>query len=169
VAVSADENKARFLQYFDRIFNRCDPDATAEAFAPDIVFHAPIRPEAMRGPGEVQQWAARLRAGFPDLHITIEDLLAEGDTVMARWSWTGTHRGEFEGIPPTGRRVSARALEIYRFVDGRVQEVWLELDPMHLLRQLGVMPPLESVPRPAIWLMSRLSRRRADAAARVAP
>ncbi len=158
--MSSEENKARFRHYFEEIFNKGNLAVTEEAFAPNLVFHSPIRPEPMRGPEALKQWVTRLHAGFPDIHITIEDLFAEGDKVMARWTWRGTHQGEFEGLPPTGKQVTARAIEIYRFAGGKVEEVWLELDPMHLLQQLGIMPPMEKVPRPVIWLMSRLSRLR---------
>jgi steroid delta-isomerase-like uncharacterized protein len=166
--LTAAELKERFLYYFEEIFNKRNLAATEQAFAPNLVFHSPIRPEAMRGTEELKQWAVRLSTGFPDIHIVIDDIVAEGETIVARWSWQGTHRGPFEGIPPTGKRVSAHAIEIYRFAGDRIEEVWLELNPMDLLQQLGVMPPLDSMPRPLLWLMSRLSRRRARRQARSA-
>ena len=83
-----------------------------------------------------------IRAAFPDSHHTIEDLIAEGDKVVTRFTWTGTHRGEFEGIPPSGRRISVGGIWIHRLEGGRIVEGrdWGLVDWMSLLRQLGALP-----------------------------
>jgi steroid delta-isomerase-like uncharacterized protein len=81
---------------------------------------------------------ARLRAAFPDLRVEINDLIAEGDKVVARNTVTGTHRGEFMGIPPTGRRVAYDEIFVVRFADGRIAETWGVVDLASLMRQLGV-------------------------------
>ncbi len=81
-----------------------------------------------------------LRNAFPDITYTIEDLIAEGDKVVARWSAQGTHRGDFMGIPPTNKQVRFSEIEIIRVVDGKAVEEWEELDRLGLMTQLGVIP-----------------------------
>ena len=83
---------------------------------------------------------ARLHRAYPDLHITIEDLIAEGDKVVSRNSVTGTHRGEYMGIPPTGKSVTYNEIFILRFLNGRIAETWGVVDVFSQLKQLGVIP-----------------------------
>jgi predicted ester cyclase len=80
---------------------------------------------------------------FPDLRLTVEDIFSEGDMVAARLTFQGTHRGEFQGIPPTGKQVAFSSIEVDRVVDGKVQEHWVELDQLGLMRQLGAIPEPE--------------------------
>jgi predicted ester cyclase len=80
------------------------------------------------------------RAAFPDGHTTIEDTFAEGDTVVTRWTFRGTHRGEFASLPPTGRRVEMTGINIDRTADGRFIKRWYEMDRLGLMRQLGAAP-----------------------------
>jgi predicted ester cyclase len=89
------------------------------------------------------QFIASFAEAFPDLWLTVEDILSEGDMVAARVAFRGTHRGEFQGIPPTGKEVAFSSIEIDRMVDGKVQEHWFELDQLGLMRQLGVLPEPE--------------------------
>jgi steroid delta-isomerase-like uncharacterized protein len=80
------------------------------------------------------------RSAFPDMRVTIEDLVAEGDKVAARWSVTGTHRGELMGIPATGKRVTVTGIEINRFAGGKLVEHWESFDQLSMMQQLGVVP-----------------------------
>ena len=82
------------------------------------------------------------RAAFPDSHHTVEDLIAEGDKVVTRFTWSGTHRGEFMGVPPTGRRVAVGGIWIHRVIGGRIVEGrdWGQVDWLGLLQQLGAPP-----------------------------
>jgi predicted ester cyclase len=77
---------------------------------------------------------------FPDLHLTIEDLIAEGDKVVDRQTARGTHQGTFMGIPPTGKQITVTAMNISRIVGGKIVEHWVELDTLGMLQQLGVVP-----------------------------
>jgi predicted ester cyclase len=77
---------------------------------------------------------------FPDLRLTVEDLMAEGDRVAARVTFRGTHKGPFQGIPPTNRQVTFTSIEMNRMVDGKVAEHWVEIDLLGLLQQLGAVP-----------------------------
>jgi steroid delta-isomerase-like uncharacterized protein len=93
--------------------------------------------QASRG---VKQVIAAYRAAFPDVHITIEDLVSEGDKVAERWTMRGTHKGEFAGIPATGKQVTSTGLVIVRIADGKVAEIWGASDQLGLMRQLGAIP-----------------------------
>jgi predicted ester cyclase len=98
------------------------------------------------GPLDSEAWTqfiASFAEAFPDLRLTVEDILSEGDVVAARIAFHGTHRGEFQGIPPTNKQVAFSGIEIDRMVDGKVQEHWFELDQLGLMRQLGALPEPE--------------------------
>jgi len=82
-------------------------------------------------------------AGCPDLHITIDQLVAEGDMVTKRWTYHATHTGDLAGLPPTGKRITMRGLELFRLLDGKIVECWLGYDNLSLMQQLGVIPTLE--------------------------
>jgi predicted ester cyclase len=80
----------------------------------------------------------RMRAGFPDLHFTLDDVLSDGDRVVVRWTMTGKQQGPYMGIAPTGKSVALTAIAIYRMIDGRAVEQWSVVDRLGLLQQLGV-------------------------------
>lgn len=83
-------------------------------------------------------------SAFPDWHETIEDIIAEGDRVWVRITYTGTHRGEFMGLAPTGKKVTSRAVDIYRVVDGKLAEYWNVTDNVGIFRQIGALEVTES-------------------------
>jgi steroid delta-isomerase-like uncharacterized protein len=87
-----------------------------------------------------RQYSEVMVTAFPDLERTIEDLVAEGDKVVARWTAKGTHTGDFQGIPPTGRVATSSGITIFRIADGRIVEEWSESDMLGLLQQLGAIP-----------------------------
>ncbi len=93
-----------------------------------------------KGPAGVKRLAAMVHASFPDLHFTIEDMVAEGDKVAYRYSVRGTHQGDFMGIAPTGKQFAVTGIHTYRVGDGKLQEDWVNWDTLRLLRQLGVLP-----------------------------
>jgi steroid delta-isomerase-like uncharacterized protein len=97
--------------------------AIDEIVEPDVLFHAPVPSGATGAQALKQVWPVLLRA-YPDLHITIEDLIEEGDKVVSRNTVTGTHKGEYMGLPPTGKTVTYREIFIYRFANGRIAEIW---------------------------------------------
>ena len=94
----------------------------------------------MVNPDEAKGFAATWRGSFPDWHSTFEELVAEGDRVAERWTGRGTHRGELQGIPPTGKRVEVPGSVFYRIVEGKIVEFRGQLDMMGMMQQLGVMP-----------------------------
>ncbi|GAA0273956.1 ester cyclase [Streptomyces polychromogenes] len=110
-----------------------------EVFAPDVLFHAPVPNGATGAQALKQVWVVLLRA-FPDLHVTVEDVIAEGDKVVFRNTVTGTHQGDYRGLPPTGKPVRYGEIFIFRFAGGRIAEVWGVVDVLAQLRQLGLVP-----------------------------
>lgn len=95
---------------------------------------------AVTAPRALKEVFARLHRAYPDLHVTIEDLIAEGDRVVSRNSVTGTHRGEYMGIQPTGKSVSYNEMFLLRFRNGRIAETWAVVDVLSQMRQLGAIP-----------------------------
>ena len=136
--MSTEENKALVHHAYEEL-NKGNLTYIDEGFAADIVVHAPGGYEA-HGLEEGKQLFARLWRAFPDHHETIDDMVAEGDKVVARVRWTGKHQGDFQGIAPTGKQVTLRAITIYRIVGGKIAEVWEEADIFGMTRQLGVIP-----------------------------
>jgi predicted ester cyclase len=112
-----------------------------ELIAPDAVISTPL-PVESSGPQIIKDGFAMLRRAYPDLRITTEDMIAEGDKVVARNTVTGTHRGEYMGIAPTGNEVTYKEIFIARFRDGQIVETWGVVDVLAQLRQLGAAPSL---------------------------
>jgi predicted ester cyclase len=115
---------------------------------PEALNHDPALPAQMRdlrGPDAVKRIATMYRAAFPDLRMTVDDVIASGDKVVLRWHSDGTHRGELAGLAPTGVHASATGISIDRWQDGKIVEAWAEWDNMGLARQLGAAPPEGSV------------------------
>jgi steroid delta-isomerase-like uncharacterized protein len=137
--MSTEANKALARRVLEEMFNKGNLDVADELLAPDYVDHDPTLPEDVHGPEGFKQYVATYRAAFPDLHVQIEDQIAEGDRVATRWTGTGTHNGELAGIAPTGKRVTLPGMEIVRIVNGKLVEGWESYDSGTLMRQLGVM------------------------------
>ena len=136
--MSVEEHKAIQRRVYE-LFSSGNQEALEEVIAPDAVDHnAP--PGLAPGLEGVRQTLGMFRAAFPDLRITAEDLLAEGDRVAARITATGTHRGEFQGLPPTGKQVTISGIEIVRIANGRVVERWGQFDNLGMLQQMGALP-----------------------------
>jgi steroid delta-isomerase-like uncharacterized protein len=135
--MAAEENKDIVRRYLEQLYNRRGPAAADQIIDPEVVFHEPAT--TIRGREDLVQRAASFRAAFPDLHVAIEDELAEGDRVATRWTLRGSHRGEFAGISPTGRAVSVAGIIIWRIADGKIQEAWGSYDALGLMQQLGAI------------------------------
>jgi steroid delta-isomerase-like uncharacterized protein len=141
--MSTEENKALFRRYVEEGWAKGNVEVAYEVFADRYVSHQPDGSEVERGPDDVEQFLRQYRQAFPDLQITIEDQIAEGDKVVTRWSSRGTHDGEFRGIAPTGNEVRLTGIGIFRFSDGKVVESWDNFDQLGMMRQLGVIPSPE--------------------------
>ncbi len=144
--MSTQENKALARKYVEEVWNRGKLDLVDELFWPDYVNHDPSAGQG-RGPEALKQLIATFRGASPDLQFTIDDLIAEGERVVTRWTARGTHRGLLMGVPPTGRAIAVKAIAVDRFVDGRIAEHWAVRDDLGLLQQLGVIPTPEPAAR----------------------
>ncbi len=136
--MSAEENKAIARRAYE-ILSSGNLEALEEVIAPDVVDHnaQPGQPGGIEG---TRQVVGMFRAAFPDLRFIPEDLIAEGDRVVARLTVTGTHRGEFQGLPPTGKQVTMSGVEIVRLAGGKAVERWGQFDILGMLQQLGAIP-----------------------------
>lgn len=137
--MSTEENKANSRRVFERL-NHGDLTVIDELYAPNHVSHNP--PNTTHGSEEYKQGFTLLLTAFPDWHTTIEDQLAEGDMVATRFTWSGTHKGAFWGIPPTGKHVTMTGMLISHWVGGKSDELWVNSDTLGLLHQLGVIPQM---------------------------
>lgn len=139
--MSLGENKAEYTRFFDEVLNGRDLDVLDELNDPNLVDHARSDPRPELSDLEAaKESVAMLHRGFPDIKWTVDDMIAEGDLVVARWTAHGTHGGEFLGIPPTGKEVSFGGIEIVRIVDGKGVEHWEHFGVMSLMQQLGALP-----------------------------
>jgi steroid delta-isomerase-like uncharacterized protein len=129
-------------RFIEEVHVQGDLDRVDDLVHPDYVLHDPALP-TVTGRNSVRQVIAGIRLAFPDLAYTVEDLIAKGERVVARWTATGTHRGEFMGIPATGQPVSASGTSIYRFAEGKIAEEWKTWDVWGTMKQLGAGTRLE--------------------------
>ncbi len=136
----SEEIKALVRRQEEDLFSGGNLDVADEIYAPDYVGHDPSNPEEVRGLQAAKQAAADYRRAFPDLRVTVEDLMAEGDKVAARLRVRGTHLGDLNGIAPTGRRVDFTGIVMSRVEGGRIAEDWANFDDLGMMRQLGVIP-----------------------------
>lgn len=128
-------NAAATRTMLEGIYERGDLDLAYEIIADDHVLHVPAGDETARGPHAVRQRAAMFRNAFPDLAVTVEEIIAEGDLVAARWTFYGTHGGEFLGVAPTNKKVKISGLSLARFRDGKAVESWGVWDTGELRRK----------------------------------
>jgi steroid delta-isomerase-like uncharacterized protein len=144
--MSAEDNKAIVRRFVEEVWNKGNLGIIDEMFSPDWVEHDPDRPEELRGLGDAKRRVEEVRNAFPDLHVTLEDLIAEGDKVVSRWTARGTHQGELLGIPPTGRQVEFTGMRIQRISGGKLVETWHQPDTLGMMRQLGLIPDSGQLP-----------------------
>lgn len=138
------QNKNLIRRAVEEVWKRGNFTVLGELVTSDFVVHSAVPGDEIHGGEGIKQFHMMLRHAFPDIHFTIEDQIAEGERVVTHWTAQGTHRGEFKG-PATSKHFSIRAIDIDRIVDGKVVERWTSLDQFDLLRQLGILSPVESV------------------------
>ncbi len=119
-----EPSKELIQQLYEEVFQKGNIALTEKLFTADFIDHS--TPEQMPGPQGVAAYAIAIRVGFPDLHITIEDSIIEENKIAVRTTWSGTHRGIYEGIKPTGRRVSRTLIQIFSLIDDKIAEEWNE-------------------------------------------
>jgi steroid delta-isomerase-like uncharacterized protein len=140
--MSAESNKALSRRLLDEAFNAGNMGVVDEVLAPDVVNHDPALPAPSVGLDAAKANIQGYRTGFPDLRITIEEQIADGDRVATRWSAKGTHEGELMGMPATGKQATVTGITIDRIVDGKIAESWTNWDTLGMLQQLGVVPAM---------------------------
>jgi steroid delta-isomerase-like uncharacterized protein len=138
----SEQNKAIVRRLFEELWNKGNLSVAEELYAPNYTHHDPSTPDFGRGPESERKRATLYRTAFPDLQLTIEDIIAEGETVMARWSCRGTHKGDLSGIAPTGKQFTISGVTIARLTNGKLAEGYVNWDALGLMQQLGVAPEL---------------------------
>jgi steroid delta-isomerase-like uncharacterized protein len=132
----SEENKTLACRSWELVDN---PDILEEVYAPDLVWHEPD--QDVRGYEEARQFVSMYKTAFPDLNVTVEDTIAEGDRVVTRYTLRGTHKGEIEEFgPPTGRHLELEGITIHHIEDGKIVEEWERYDNLGILQQLGLVP-----------------------------
>ena len=136
--MASDENKERVRRLFEQGINAQDEALIGELVSPDYVNHD--MPAPAPGAEGFKQIVGQFRAAFPDLRITIDEQCAEADLVANRGHFTGTHKGEFMGIPETGKPVEVKYMDFWRVRDGGLAENWVQIDMTSLMQQIGALP-----------------------------
>ncbi len=134
----SEENKALARRSWELVSQR-DPDALEEVYTADTVLHEPD--QDLQGVEEAKQYLSVYISAFPDMNVTVEDVIAEGDKVVTRWTLRGTHQGEVEEFgPPTGKQVGLEGITVHRIEDGKIVEEWERYDNLSVMQQLGLAP-----------------------------
>ncbi len=131
-----DENKKLIDTFYNRLWNRWDMGCVPEILSEDISFRGSLGVEK-RGHREFIAYVDFIRAAFPDFHNTVEEVIAEGDTVVARLTYRGTHEGALFGVPASGNRIAYAGVAIFRIRDGKIADVWVLGDRLALMEQIG--------------------------------
>jgi len=138
--MSTEQNKMLARHLFEEVWNSKNLAVLDEMVAPNFVFHNSV--QTFYGPEGFKQFATTYHTAFPEAHFTIEDTIAEGDTVVLRWIARGTHSGELLGIPPTGKQVTVSGITITLLSNGKSVESWGEFDALGMLQQIGAIPKM---------------------------
>jgi steroid delta-isomerase-like uncharacterized protein len=134
----SEQNKTLARRWFEDLYSRGDLDAANEILSAGFVDHLTHGDE--RGLEELKRYITMYRTAFPDIHDTVEQLVAEGDKVVVRWTSRGTHQGEFMGVAPTGRHVTFTGMRLFRIAENKIAESWVNIDERGLQEQLGTAP-----------------------------
>ena len=135
--------KATMQRVYDEVFSEGNIDLVDELLHEDFVEHEELPPGIPQGRGAPKAYTTMFRSAFPDLKVTVDEMLQDGDKVITRCRWSGTHHGEFMGIPPTGNSFEIGGIDIVEFKDGRGIGHWGVLDAAGIMEQLGVTGPPE--------------------------
>ena len=142
--MSVEENKANERRVVEEILNKGNLSAIPELITTDYIYHGAAGMD-VKGAEGFKRTVMQIRAAFPDLHVTIEDMVGEQDKVVVRLTYRGTHEGDLLGIPPTGKKTAITEIKIIYWQDGKAVEAWGILDMYGLMQQLGALPPTEEI------------------------
>jgi len=138
LAKATDENKTIVRRFFELGPSSGDMNAANALLSPNFALHTPL-PSAPGIQG-INDVVKTCRAAFEHLNVTVEDMVAEGNKVVARFTARGTHKGQFMGLPPTGKPITMTGIEIFRIENGKIAELWGEANMLGLMEQLGIVP-----------------------------
>jgi steroid delta-isomerase-like uncharacterized protein len=138
----SENNKTIVRRLIEEFWNQGNQSLADQLFTPNYTHHDSSTPDFGRGPESERKRATLYRTAFPDIHLTVEDIIAEGETVMTRWSCRGTHKGDLNGIAPTGKQVNISGVTVLRLTNGKMAEGYVNWDALGLMQQLGVVPEL---------------------------
>jgi steroid delta-isomerase-like uncharacterized protein len=139
--MSTEENKALVQRFYEEVLNKGNLGVIDELLSADVVDNS-VAPGTVSGIEGAKQMIGMYRAAFPDIDVTIEDLIAEGDKVVSRYTLRGTQKGSFMGIAPTGKKITLTGIAVDRIFGGKCVEHWENFDQLGMMQQLGVIPPL---------------------------
>ncbi len=138
--MSTEENKAVVTRFVEEVQSHHKLELVDQLFDPSYNDHA-SGPGIVPGIEGFKQFFGMMLLAFPDLHATIHDQIAEGDKVVTRKTFEATHKGDFRGVPPTGKQIDLSVIDIFRIADGKIAEHWMQADMLGMMQQLGIIPP----------------------------
>jgi steroid delta-isomerase-like uncharacterized protein len=138
----SENNKTIVRRLIEEFWNKGNQSLADQLFAPIYTHHDASTPDFGQGPEGERKRSTLYRTAFPDLRLTVEDIIAEGETVMTRWSCRGTHKGDLSGIAPTGKQFTISGITVARLANGKIAEAFVNWDALSLMQQLGVVPEL---------------------------
>jgi steroid delta-isomerase-like uncharacterized protein len=165
-ATTTEDSRSVVLGGFDELWQQHKPELADKWFTPDLTFQTTIQPEPFRGPDGFREFYRQISGGFPDYDIHIDEVVAEGDKVVLRFTFRGTNTGDYFGIPSTDKPVTMRFIEIFTVRDGQIASIWHVANVLDVMQQLGFLPK-SGLPKPIMLiykLRSRMRRRRRAAA-----
>jgi len=134
------DNRALIHAFVEEFWNKKNFGWADQGMSPDFYRREIGSGDEYRGIAGIKEAARKWAGAFPDSHLTVEESIVEGDAGAARFTAVGTHQGEFEGLPPTGRKITLRGISTFRFADGRISQELVSLDALGLMQQLGAIP-----------------------------
>lgn len=140
--MSAEENKEIVRRFFEEGPSKGNLNVADELLSPDFILHVPL--PSSPGIEGINEVITACRAAFEHLNVTIEDMVADGNNVAARFTARGIHKGNFMGLPATGKPITMTGIEIFRIKDGKIAELWGEANLLGLMQQLGIIPVPEN-------------------------
>jgi steroid delta-isomerase-like uncharacterized protein len=135
----SEQNKVIARRLLDALWNQQDFAVVDDLLAADYDGHSST---VINGPDGAKAFVPEIQSAFPDFQMIFEDQIAEDDKIVTRWTATGTHNGEFQGMPPTGNNVTLTGITIFRIVDGKIRDGWTHEDLLGFMRQIGAIPEL---------------------------
>jgi steroid delta-isomerase-like uncharacterized protein len=139
-ATSSKVNKQIVSRYFNEVMSQGKLEVIDEIIAPNFAFRIPTLPDPIRGRDGMKQFVTVLRTAFPDIQFTVERQIFEGNKIASRYSMSATHKGEFLGVPPTGKKVTDIGNDLFHLAGGQIVNIWVSEDALGLLQQLGAIP-----------------------------